>query len=440
MQGMMAMNNMMGSGHMGGGGNNGMNMGGMNIMNSGPMQNMQNMNNMQQMHMNNMGNMQNNMPNNFNHAQMKMHYNPGYNNLGSQMAGHINMGRMGGGGGGGHMATNMMQNMGPGHVNMMGARDMGGMTNMPIRAGGPSINMRMPIDPHSRMYGAQGRPSPYPSPQMYMAQKRHGAPGPAMYNSGQVPSHMGGPGGQYMPGGRGHFPGGPQGYPMGHPHNMGGGPGPGFGGMPSNMRGHGGLMQGQTMQHVSSMGGNHPGNFSLGSQSGPGGPASLSPAMRPGGGGQGGAPGAGSHAHQFPGGGPGGGGGGRPLVSMGGSSPGIFPSGHPGDRRIKTEMPNMSPRGPQTTPGGGPAVISSFQHSPVPGNPTPPLTPNAPSHCISAPFASPASSTGSPSQDIKQDIKPDIKPNLSIASKYVLTLCVLESQLIINIVTFLSIL
>ena len=72
-----------------------------------------------------------------------------------------------------------------------GGRDMGGnMANMPIRAGGPSINMRMPLDPHTgRMFHqGQGRPSPYPNPQMYMAQKRHQAPGPPMgYSNGPGP-------------------------------------------------------------------------------------------------------------------------------------------------------------------------------------------------------------------------------------------------------------
>merc|ERR1719422_1539462 len=79
---------------------------------------------------------------------------------GGQM-GHINMARMGPGPGpGGHMG-HMMQMSGPGrqhggHLGMMGGggRDMGGnMANMPIRAGGPSINMRMPLDPHTgRMF------------------------------------------------------------------------------------------------------------------------------------------------------------------------------------------------------------------------------------------------------------------------------------------------
>merc|ERR1719285_1083716 len=66
---------------------------------------------------------------------------------------------------------------------------------------------------------------------MYMAQKRHQSP---IYNQGM---QMGG--GQYMRN-NGHY--GPQGgYPMGHPHNMGGGPGPGFSGMPPGMHGRPGM-------------------------------------------------------------------------------------------------------------------------------------------------------------------------------------------------------
>merc|ERR1719412_2456821 len=106
---------------------------------------------------------------------------------------------------GGHMG-HMMQMSGParqhgGHLGMMGGggRDMGGnMANMPIRAGGPSINMRMPLDPHTgRMFHqGQGPPSPYPNPQMYMAPRTP------------------------LPGSNG-------GYSMGgHPHSMG----PGYGG------------------------------------------------------------------------------------------------------------------------------------------------------------------------------------------------------------------
>ena len=376
-------------------------MSGMNMMNPG----MRNMNNMQMM--NNMNGMQPNM-NNFNNAQMQMQYNNSsgmsYNNMGQMN--HVNMGRMGG-----HMNNmssmgqmhNMMQNMSPRPMNMMGSmssREMNNMANMPIRAGGPSINMRMPMEhPHSRMFGNQGRHSPYPNPQMYMAQKRHQTP---MYNNqvqgmGQM-GQMGPNNGQYI--GRGPFPGGPQGYPMGHPHNMGSGPGPGFGGMPPNMR-HGNMMP-NNMQ-MSQMTNNHQ-NFPMTSQHGgggmgPGGPGPINPAMRPSGH-------SGTHGHgQFPNSSPN-------MVSMGSSSPSVFPG------RIKTEVPNISPR------GGGPGVssgpgsgsgISSFQHSPVPGNPTPPLTPNGPSNCISAPFASPVSDqgSGSPSSNTSHDSK----PNFSLASK-----------------------
>lgn len=35
-----------------------------------------------------------------------------------------------------------------------------------------------------------------------------------------------------------------------------------------------------------------------------------------------------------------------------------------------------------------------FHHSPVPGNPTPPLTPNSSGGCVGLPFASPASEVG----------------------------------------------
>merc|ERR1740123_2771166 len=67
-------------------------------------------------------------------------------------------------------------------------------------------------------------------------------------------------------------------------------------------------------------------------------------------------------------------------------SPGSFPSPA---RGVKTEVPTVSPRG-----GGG---MSSFQHSPVPGN------------RISAPFASPSSDNGSASNhsSSSQDTKPN---------------------------------
>ena len=371
------------------------------MMNPG-MRNMNSMNNMQMMNtMSGPGPMQSGMNpnmNNFNNGGMhNMQFNNsnnmGYNNM-NQMN-HMNMGRMNhmNGMGGMHGQMQMMQNMNP-RMNMMGpmSSGMNSMSNMPIRAGGPSINMRMPHDSHhhshSRMFGSQGRPSPYPSPQMYMAQKRHQSP---MYNNqamGPMPPNTG----QYMS--RGGFPGGPQGYPMaqvsqvGHPHNMASGPGPGFAGMPSAMR-HNNMMPANTMQNINSMATNHQ-NFPLSSQQG--GLGSINPAMRPGG----------------------------PSQSMAGmagaaSSPGIFPA------RIKTELPNMSPRagagGPGGGGGGGGSAISSFQHSPVPGNPTPPLTPNASNNCISAPFASPVSDPGSTGSPCSSSNSQDVKPNFSIASK-----------------------
>ena len=110
-------------------------------------------------------------------------------------------------------------------------------------------------------------------------------------------------------------------------------------------------------------------------------------------------------------------------MPQGGTPNGMYPS----NNRPKTELPSVSPRGvggsaagggltgsgPSSgpTPGGpgGTAGISSFQHSPVPGNPTPPLTPNGPSNCLTAPFASPVSEHGSTSSDTK--------PNYSLAAK-----------------------
>jgi len=289
----------------------------------------------------------------------QMQYGNGYSSMQMNQAGyHINpmgmnsMSRMG-----------MMQGMNP-RMNMMNMpssssissmpnmSNMSNMANMPIRAGGPSINMRMPID--SRMYSAQGRPSPYPNPAMYMAQKRHQTP---MYNSQmQGVGPMCPSNGQYM--GRTPFPGPQGGYPMGHPHNMGGGPGPGYSGMPPSMR-HSNMMPGN--MPMTSM----PQSYPVSSQMGP-----MNSVMRPSG------PGSG-----YPG-------------PMGMQGSGMYPV------RPKTEIPTVSPRG---------ASISTFQHSPVPGNPTPPLTPNGAGNCISAPFASPLSEHGSTNSDTK--------PNFNLASK-----------------------
>ena len=189
------------------------------------------------------GNMQQGMQGGYNNGQMGgMGQFGGMGYHGGQMQMQGGMGMQGMGPqhmqGMGRMQM-MQQGMVPGRPQMMGGPGMGpqSMNNMPIRAGGPSINMRMPMDPHGRMFGGQGRPSPYPNPAMYMAQKRHQTP--MGYSQAQMGMGPNG-GGQYMT--RGPFPNGPQGgYPMGHPHNMGGGPGPGFSGMPPGMHGRPGM-------------------------------------------------------------------------------------------------------------------------------------------------------------------------------------------------------
>ena len=267
------------------------------------------------------------------------------------------------------------------------------------------MNMRMPMDPHGRMYGqSQGRPSPYPSPAMYMAQKRHQSP---IYNNmGQM-----GPGGPAGSPYRSN-PYGPSasqgGYPMGHPHNMGGGPGPGFSGIPPNMRNGMGMgPNGSGMQPMSSMsGGPYPpmsSHSQMSSSSGSLPPYSSSPMTSMAGGG--GGPGS-----PYPGGGISGPGGpNHPSSSMypTANQHRPLPSGsNPGSMNNKTELPSISPRGggPNTVGNGPPSSggISSFQHSPVPGNPTPPLTPNGPNgNCMtSAPFASPQSDHGSTSSEM----------------------------------------
>merc|ERR1711892_161853 len=288
----------------------------------------------------------------------------------------------------------MLQSMQP-RMNMMGipmsSGSMNNMNpNMPIRAGGPSINMRMPMDPHSRMFASQGRPSPYPNPAMYMAQKRQQAP---MYGNSQMQG-LGGPmgpnSGQYV--GRGPFPQG--GYPMGHPHNIGGGPGPGFSGIPPGMRGHGNMGGPSNMPPMSSMAQqNFPNN---------GGINHMNPGMR-----SNVCPEGGGHQPGIPN--------GQFSVSsagpsmVGGAPPGLSSFPGPGGR-IKTEVPTVSPR-------GGTSSLSNFQHSPVPGNPTPPLTPNGPGNCISAPFASPVSDHGISSNSNNSNQSQDTKPNFNLAKE-----------------------
>ena len=59
---------------------------------------------------------------------------------------------------------------------------------------------------------------------------------------------------------------------------------------------------------------------------------------------------------------------------------------------MQTELPNVSPRNNNGTSSKSNMV--PFHHSPVPGNPTPPLTPNGPVGGVGVPFASPASDHG----------------------------------------------
>ena len=276
----------------------------------------------------------------------------------------------------------------------------------------------MPMDPHGRMYGsASGRPSPYPNPAMYMAQKRHQNP---IYN----PNMQMGPGAGYVR--NSPYPSSQGGYPMGHPHNMGGGPGPGFSGIPQNMR-NSGMMGGPNsgMPPMTSMAG---GNGSMGnyppmsshSQMGPGGGSgpgnlppnsSMGPAMSV----------AGGPVSPYPG-------GGGPISGVG-HNPNMYPNHHRPNQppnqhssNNKTELPSVSPRGGNIangpTSGNSTTGVSSFQHSPVPGNPTPPLTPNGPNgNCMtSAPFASPQSDHGSTSSDTTTTTG-TMKPNYSLGAK-----------------------
>ena len=60
---------------------------------------------------------------------------------------------------------------------------------------------------------------------------------------------------------------------------------------------------------------------------------------------------------------------------------------------LQTELPNVSPRNNNGSSSSKSNMVP-FHHSPVPGNPTPPLTPNGPVGGVGVPFASPASDHG----------------------------------------------
>ena len=67
---------------------------------------------------------------------------------------------------------------------------------------------------------------------------------------------------------------------------------------------------------------------------------------------------------------------------------------------LQTELPNVSPRNNNNVNGNSSSsanksnMVPFNHHSPVPGNPTPPLTPNGPVGGVGVPFASPASDHG----------------------------------------------
>lgn len=225
------------------------------------------------------------------------------------------------------------------------------------------------------MYGTgppgQRRPSPYPNP-MYMANKRQQNPSAMMGAQG---GGGGGPYGQY-----GNYPGYPGGH---HQHQMGG-----YGGMRQvlpnngqhfNMRpgfnpgmGHHRPMMGGPGGYGHTNNGHpgvqgpmyNPGTMQNGHM-GPQGP--LNPQGQP------------QQPSQQP----------QSNISM--NNPGSeVPLGQASPAGNQTDIPNVSPRtnGPNNSNTNKTNIMSFQHHSPVPGNPTPPLTPNG----VGVPFASPASS------------------------------------------------
>ena len=67
---------------------------------------------------------------------------------------------------------------------------------------------------------------------------------------------------------------------------------------------------------------------------------------------------------------------------------------------------NVAAAAPPPPPPNGNNGGGNYQHSPIPGNPTPPLTPY-----MSPPYAN--------SQDVKQEFNPDVKPTIpSTPSKF----------------------
>ncbi|XP_017043596.1 zinc finger MIZ domain-containing protein 2 isoform X2 [Drosophila ficusphila] len=340
--------------------------------------------------------------------------NAQYMNGGSGQGGYNGSQGMGMGYGGGgnigpqrhHQMTpmNQMQNMsmGPG---VGGSGGMGGGMN-PLQQQAAQQQMGG-MNPMAKMQGMangypqqapptlsqqqqqqqQRRMAPYPHPQMHMAQKR-------------AAGGVGGAGGMY--------PGNPM--QQQQQAQMYGGqqmhPGNGGGGVPLPMQA-GGAGNGYGRSGPMGAGNGGYGRMSAGNGMGPAGGPVMGP-MGPGGmtaGGMGPGPGCMSQQRFMPQGS--GGGGGMPYGGVGGagSHQGQFYPGS-GQSAGMQQAGGMCPAGPggvATTgnPYQNQGFQQNYQHSPVPGNPTPPLTP-----ACSVPYVSP---------------NPDIKPVMDNSEEMRLT-------------------
>ncbi|XP_033149380.1 zinc finger MIZ domain-containing protein 2 [Drosophila busckii] len=280
---------------------------------------------------------------------------------------------------------NQMQSMSMGPTGMqMG--NMNPMAKMQGMANGGYPQQQPPPQQQRRL-------TPYPHPQMHMAQKRNGGgvgggmyPNPAAQQ--QPPQMYGGqqmhPGG---PGGSGGVPlpmqaGAGNGYGRGGPMGGGGGGGAGAYGRMSAGNGmgpNGGPVMAPGGGPMMPMG-------SAGMGPGPGCMGQQRFVPQAGGAGMGYGAGAGAHQAQFYPNGNGGGGG--VGVGVGGGQGSMCPAGPGGVASSANPYQNQG-------------FQQNYQHSPVPGNPTPPLTP-----ACSVPYVSP---------------NPDIKPPMDNSEEMRLT-------------------
>ncbi|XP_070136444.1 zinc finger MIZ domain-containing protein 2 isoform X1 [Drosophila bipectinata] len=334
-----------------------------------------------------------------------------YMNGGSSQGGYNGSQGMGMGYGGGgnigpqrhHQMTpmNQMQNMsmGGGGSGMGGGmnpmqqqsaqQQMGGMNPMAKMQGMANGGYPQQAPPSLSQQQQQRRMAPYPHPQMHMAQKRAAAAGGA-----------GGVGGVGV---GGMYPNNPmqqqqaQMYGNQQMH-------PGAGGVPLPMQA-GGAGNGYGRGGPMGAGNGSYGRMSASNGMGPSGGPVMGP-MGPGGMGPG--PGCMSQQRFMPQGS--GGAGGMPGVGYGGSGgPGshqgqFYPgSGQSGGMQQGGGMCPAGPGGVSTTgnPYQNQGFQQNYQHSPVPGNPTPPLTP-----ACSVPYVSP---------------NPDIKPPMDNSEEMRLT-------------------